>query len=239
MWRKAWGALSGTVEQPDGALRGDDWQSQFQDVKGALEKAFHLPKSGRFPWVLAVDNVDCMHQHGDALPPGVTAGDIGALRKHLADGYVSVFSSQESCQLAMGRLVEEIMAEIERSASGSPEAIRLALYSGHDATLMPLAATLGRPCDTWPPYSSFICIELWGSHDNRAHFVRVLYNGEEVALPPAPPPAGGSWPTGGDRPGAGATGVTLLPLAEFAALAGWSRISEDAYQRGCAGQAAL
>ncbi|CAI5458624.1 unnamed protein product [Closterium sp. Yama58-4] len=49
---------------------------------------------------------------------------------------------------------------------------RIFLYSGHDATLMPLSVALGCPYPFWPGYASSIALELWASNDNSTHFAR-------------------------------------------------------------------
>jgi hypothetical protein len=47
---------------------------------------------------------------------------------------------------------------------------KLVVYSGHDTTLTPLAAALGVPLRSWPPFSSHMELELWRhkSHDPSA-----------------------------------------------------------------------
>jgi hypothetical protein len=37
-------------------------------------------------------------------------------------------------------------------------------------------------CIGWPNYASSICVELWSTQDGK-HYVRVLYDCEEVAVP--------------------------------------------------------
>ncbi|GAX80292.1 hypothetical protein CEUSTIGMA_g7730.t1 [Chlamydomonas eustigma] len=82
---------------------------------------------------------------------------------------------------------------------------RLLLFSAHDSTLLALLAVLGHSQSSWPPFMSDILIELWeydgpthdgkptssdnaaqpsatgsGSYLQMRHFVRVLYNMEEL-----------------------------------------------------------
>ncbi|CAI7738035.1 unnamed protein product [Closterium sp. NIES-54] len=92
------------------------------------------------------------------------------------------------------------------------------LYSGHDATLMPLSGTfpppllsplllspsclfcLNRHITCFDPCISCTLVlhrpwssSLWASNDNSTHYVRVLRNFEEVDMPRLTPPPGGSW----------------------------------------------
>ncbi|GJP37680.1 hypothetical protein CLOM_g22114 [Closterium sp. NIES-68] len=125
------------------------------------------------------------------------------------------------------------------SPSPSPHP-RILLYSGHDATLMPLSAALGRPFPFWPGYASSIALELWASQDNSTHFVRVLRNFEEVDMPRQVPPAGGSWldmpaaaAAGAAGAGGAGDGIVLCPWEHFSRILEWSEISKDHYERDC------
>jgi len=80
---------------------------------------------------------------------------------------------------------------------------KLHLYSGHDWTVTPLLMTVSQPDDprlrAWAPFCASIAFELWSSRpaDALSHwaalgqpsaaddgrYVRVLWNGEPVALP--------------------------------------------------------
>mmetsp|Transcript_34102 Transcript_34102/g.71806 ORF Transcript_34102/g.71806 Transcript_34102/m.71806 type:complete len:661 (+) Transcript_34102:248-2230(+) len=93
----------------------------------------------------------------------------------------------------MGPLWKEIMANIlpivdsaNYPSSGTPLP-KLALFSGHDTTLMPLLATLGDKVwsgTDWPPYASMIQIEIHeitnsneGSDFPSGYAFRLVYNG--------------------------------------------------------------
>jgi len=66
-------------------------------------------------------------------------------------------------------------------------------YSAMLTFLYGLLLLMACSCDwrgpeAWPPYSSWLAFELWGTHDNSQHFVRVVYNGRELPLPNSVPP---------------------------------------------------
>jgi len=50
------------------------------------------------------------------------------------------------------------------ATSGHPPA-KLRLLSGHDTTVVPLLAALGCYDGKWPPYASYIALELWAETD--------------------------------------------------------------------------
>ncbi|XP_078725744.1 2-phosphoxylose phosphatase 1 [Lampetra fluviatilis] len=75
-------------------------------------------------------------------------------------------------------------------AAGKP-AERLALYSAHDVTLEPALSALGLTGARFPRYAARLVFELWrkedkgrlaGGADVGGHFIRVLYNGEDVTF---------------------------------------------------------
>eukprot|EP00956_Cyclotella_meneghiniana_P011681 scaffold16436_cov47-Cyclotella_meneghiniana.AAC.1 len=96
-------------------------------------------------------------------------------------------------KLGMGPLWKEIMANIlpivgENSnytfAEETPP--KLALFSGHDTTLMPILATLGQDVwsgTEWAPYASMILIEIYDMSQNNSiefpsgYAFRLIYNG--------------------------------------------------------------
>lgn len=68
----------------------------------------------------------------------------------------------EYAKLAMRPLWYEIMSKINPHIQGATGNLnKLALFSGHDSTIMPLLASLGVWNDTsWAPYASMVVIEL-------------------------------------------------------------------------------
>jgi len=98
-------------------------------------------------------------------------------------------------KLGMGPLVKEIMANIlpiVDSANYPPSGTsppKLALFSGHDTTLMPILATMGDKVwsgTEWAPYASMIIIEVYeiskdGEEDEEfasGYGFRLIYNGK-------------------------------------------------------------
>jgi ubiquitin-like domain-containing CTD phosphatase 1 len=98
-------------------------------------------------------------------------------------------------KLGMGPLWKEIMTNILPITGASSNYTtfvprtppKLALFSGHDTTLMPILATLGRDVwagTEWAPYASMILIELYEvDNASESEFAsgfafRLIYNGE-------------------------------------------------------------
>lgn len=69
---------------------------------------------------------------------------------------------------------------------------RVALYSAHDTTVLPFLHAFEVADRKWPTYAANIVLELWerDADDEEAvqqhkerHYVRMMYNGNEVTLP--------------------------------------------------------
>eukprot|EP00747_Dinoflagellata_sp_TGD_P182349 gnl/TRDRNA2_/TRDRNA2_36566_c0_seq1.p1 gnl/TRDRNA2_/TRDRNA2_36566_c0~~gnl/TRDRNA2_/TRDRNA2_36566_c0_seq1.p1 ORF type:complete len:505 (+),score=88.98 gnl/TRDRNA2_/TRDRNA2_36566_c0_seq1:59-1573(+) len=73
-------------------------------------------------------------------------------------------------------ILHEITSRMRKKLNGA--APRLALYSGHDISVAPLAAALGFGECKWIPTGSHIVFELWSS--GATDKLRVLYNGQSV-----------------------------------------------------------
>ena len=59
-------------------------------------------------------------------------------------------------------------------------AARLRLLSGHDTTIVPILAALGCYDGRWPPYASYVAVELWANSADGALQVRVVFNGQPL-----------------------------------------------------------
>jgi Histidine phosphatase superfamily (branch 2) len=106
--------------------------------------------------------------------------------------YIVTADGAEYAKLAMQPMWNEIMKKIyPHIQSDSTIGLnKLALFSGHDTTIIPLLASLGVWNDTaWPPYASMVVIELHemnvdGNTDRKifpSKFAfRIIYNGKVI-----------------------------------------------------------
>mmetsp|Transcript_16080 Transcript_16080/g.34769 ORF Transcript_16080/g.34769 Transcript_16080/m.34769 type:complete len:668 (-) Transcript_16080:120-2123(-) len=128
------------------------------------------------------------------------SGDFTAMFERIANFAVKNFTfpykynNAAYPKLGMGPLWKEIMANIlpivdsTNNPSSSTPPPKLALFSGHDTTLMPILATLGEHVwsgTDWSPYASMAQIEIHemmnsdeGSDFPSGYAFRLIYNGE-------------------------------------------------------------
>ena len=80
-------------------------------------------------------------------------------------GFHATYNDGAYSKLAMGPLWSEILDNIQpiiNANDRTPPPNRLALFSGHDTTLLPLLISLGSNVwnGEWPPYASMMIIEV-------------------------------------------------------------------------------
>ncbi|XP_069069785.1 2-phosphoxylose phosphatase 1 isoform X2 [Pleurodeles waltl] len=79
-------------------------------------------------------------------------------------------------------LLNQTVMRMQRIAQGRKDEV-LVLYSGHDVTLSPVLSALGVTEARFPRFAARLVFELWVNGDKIGeHFVRILYNGEDVTF---------------------------------------------------------
>lgn len=94
------------------------------------------------------------------------------------------YNNAEYSKLGMGPLWAEITDNLHAILDNKSYK-KLALFSGHDTTLMPLLATIDVFDGTWPPYASMVILEvhrlnLQDETFSSGHAFRLLYNGKVI-----------------------------------------------------------
>ncbi|GAB5363121.1 hypothetical protein AAMO2058_000856200 [Amorphochlora amoebiformis] len=138
--------------------------------------------SGGIRWAQAREVLTCYLLQGRELPNNLTADDIDAIGE--VNGFIwgAQFTDSTVARLSTGRLFAEVFSDFELAIDDPDDCNKMSLYSGHDSTLVPLLAALGVYEGQWPPYASYIVIELAESTKTGDHWVRVQYNNEELLM---------------------------------------------------------
>ncbi|KAJ3283041.1 hypothetical protein HK104_010578 [Borealophlyctis nickersoniae] len=141
----------------------------------------------------------CLHAHDMPLPKGVTVKDLEQMEKLTNDQWWMIYdSSEDLARLAIGRMLKDLKTRIDAAVNGSSDAVKLALFSGHDSTVAPLLSAFRVFDKKYPTFGAMINIELFEDPTNRPflsrllnrpapHYVRLLYNGEPQTLPACKP----------------------------------------------------
>jgi hypothetical protein len=175
------------------------WARQLASLAAALPPSDGAALARAWGVVELMDHATARAAHG--LPPlgATTSAHVSDLRAIAAAVLADVFTGAappgsaaagEGLRLSVGRLLGDVGASMEAAAARRTP-LRLALYAGHDTTVMPLllavrhaaaaaAAGAGAAAGggsgagaavaqaeplTWPPYASHVAFELWGPRE--------------------------------------------------------------------------
>ena len=155
--------------------------SQFPLLDKALDS---LPMMNRIFRIY--DLLKCMHGNEIELPKGYNKSHIDLLEQVVVDQWARVYDSgEEVSRKAIGRFVAEMAAPIQDAVAGKPDAPKLAVFSGHDSTIVPLLCAFKAFDGSYPDFASIVSFELFKSKSffDRSFYVRMSYNGEPVAIP--------------------------------------------------------
>ncbi|CAM9787358.1 unnamed protein product [Ectocarpus sp. 12 AP-2014] len=105
------------------------------------------------------------------------------------------FEQREMARLSLGPFLAELLTlvgargyETGVPEAGMPSTPKLAIFSGHDSTLVPILTALKIYDDVWPPYASYITLDVAEDEQGGGRLVRVVFNGREAVLPGAKGP---------------------------------------------------
>ncbi|KAL4424929.1 hypothetical protein ABPG77_009658 [Micractinium sp. CCAP 211/92] len=167
-----------------------------EELQQRVQAALGLPPEHKIHWVDLHDAMTTMLTHGKDIPAALREQAVlRGINQHATERFMHLIAPhpdtgkhQEVLRLGMGVLMEMMVRRMEShvaeqtaAAGGSSTGPGMYLYSGHDSSLMPLLAALGKPVTDWPPYLSNLTLELWRQPQGQ-QYVKVLYNQKELPL---------------------------------------------------------
>ncbi|KAJ3334630.1 hypothetical protein HDU93_007596 [Gonapodya sp. JEL0774] len=144
-------------------------------IPGSPEEAAKFKNTGTHHDVY--DASACLMGEGKEPLPGMTRDQVKEMGRVLAGVYYGAYGqSPETIRLSMGRLVNRITERLELNAGRAPAVPvderepkadvrrraeeKLAVWSGHDATIAPLLIALKAWDGHWPEFGSNVIFEL-------------------------------------------------------------------------------
>lgn len=161
-----------------------------EELQGQVQAALRLPPEHKVHWVDLHDAMTTMLTHGKEIPAALRDPSVlRGINQHATERFMHLIAPhpetgkhQEVLRLGMGVLLGMMVRRMEHTAAAGRDASpKMYLYSGHDSSLMPLLAALGKPVTDWPPYLSNLVLELWRQPQGQ-QYVKVLYNQKELPL---------------------------------------------------------
>ena len=127
------------------------------------------------------DILICAKSHNLAYPVSLSSNDANEIIELTDSKLASQFAVPEVSYLMGGQLLNAIISNIDDYISHK-QPYKLVYYSGHDITIMPVMALLGKPLGSSPKYASNFMIELW-KNNNSKYSIKIIYNNNYVKLP--------------------------------------------------------
>lgn len=162
-----------------------------EELQRRVQAALGLAPEHKVHWVDLHDALTTMLTHGKEVPTALRDKEVlRGVNEHATQRFMHLIAPHpqtgkhhEVLRLGMGVLMEMMVRRMEHAASteGGAGTPRMYLYSGHDSSLMPLLAALGKSVTDWPPYLSNLTLELWRQPQGQ-QYVKVLYNQKELPL---------------------------------------------------------
>jgi len=125
-----------------------------------LQTAFGSKEGSKLSLTQAAEVLTARQQNGLAPLKGFDAKAVARIDECNKQRWNDWYSDKDLNRLAIGRVVSEIQHQILGNISGENDT-KLAIYTGHDTTLIPLLRGLKAGGVTWPDYGATLQIELW------------------------------------------------------------------------------
>lgn len=126
----------------------------------------------------------------------MTEKDLYDLEQHANNLWFDLYRRHpEFTRLGIGRFIKEMKNQMISAVSGKQPNLKMAIYSGHDSTVSPVASAFGVMDDRWPAFASNVTVEVFRTNERgrtqpesseqstENHFVRVKYNRNVVPVP--------------------------------------------------------
>ncbi|KAJ3273266.1 hypothetical protein HDV01_004624 [Terramyces sp. JEL0728] len=151
----------------------------------------HGTKSNENQVYRLYDVFSCMVGNGIELPKGVTEDDHGKLEGLTIDLWARLYEKDDNfTKRAIGRFIPELFKPMEDMRNAIPNTPKMAIFSGHDSTIIPLLISF-RAFDgdyPYPGFGSSLTFEYFQEKkpypsSKSKGYVQMKYNGESIAIP--------------------------------------------------------
>jgi len=126
------------------------------------------------------DVLICAKSQNLGLPEGLSEKDDETIINATNWGLAEQFKNMDVSYLMGSEMLNRITSNLQNIAEGK-EHYKMYLYSGHDITILPLMALLGKPMKEDPKYAANLVLELY--KDGNQYSIKVRYDGKHVKLP--------------------------------------------------------
>ena len=124
------------------------------------------------------DYLNCMLQYNAPLPAGLTRTEAERIINVGFTIQAEMLAVEEITRYMAGDFMRALITNLRAAASGKQKH-KLALYLGHDISILGIMSALKSPLPINPPYASHIEFDLFRT-DGKNHLLRASYNNSPI-----------------------------------------------------------
>lgn len=133
-------------------------------------------------WEHTNDAATSARCQGLSLPPNVTNALIDRAVTLKAKQMQFIYSHDKIFPLFFSFSAAEMLNEMIKRVNGESK-LRFIHWSAHDGNILAFLGYLGYKDGKWPPYGSYIIVELWRSRTDKQFFLQFRFNGDLMKVP--------------------------------------------------------
>lgn len=175
----------------------EEWKARMAAIAPILEKLHRIGKTGGLSAWKSEKSVGSWHDtlrarscHGLPLPCSedgsecVTAEEAQKIFDQADYENMHLYDGEEVQRLSIGTFAQRLVDLFNKTIflNGENDYYKYLHFSAHDSTIVALLAAFKNPI-VFPPYASTLIFELWKNKSTGEFMLRLMFNGEPVALP--------------------------------------------------------
>jgi acid phosphatase len=178
-WRRGSGLCPGLKKMMDKLQASGEFISLGVNDSGLTES---MSAAFGVPWAHTNDAATSARCRGLPLPPNLTEEQIDAAVALKARQMQFVYGHESMLPLLFSLTAAEVLNEMIKRLNGESR-VKFLHWSAHDGNILAFLGFLGHADGQWPPYGSYIAIELWRFQKSPAYFLQFRYNGKLLQVP--------------------------------------------------------
>lgn len=180
-WRRTSSLCPRLAEVMEEITKSDEWKKANLDGNPDLTEK--MKKIFGVKWDHTNDAATSARCEGFDLPPNITHKEIDRAVSLKARQRQFIFQHDSIFPLFFSFSIAEMLNEMIYRINGQSK-YRFIHWSAHDGNILAFLGFLGYIDNKWPPYGSFIIVELWRYRNNdRKFFLQFRYNGNVLTVP--------------------------------------------------------
>lgn len=154
--------------------------SNFDIIEKKVRTVLGVEADESVNWIRAKEILTCHRVHGREYITAISEEEEDKISEIAGWMWGQMYNDDALNRLAIGRFLHELLLDIDQRANQGGK--KMLVYSGHDSTLVPVLCALKVYDNQWPPYASYLTLEMVTQKSTGARYVRASYNDRAVAM---------------------------------------------------------